>query len=128
VPSRITDNDIAAIVKHFALPPSSDPREYGAHSMRSGFIVTARTADKSDFAPQEDAPQNRNDDPSIFRTRCKSGAKTQVAASYSPDYPANDCRQLLHRTWRHRSGRRCGAATRAPRGEYPESSVTARKE
>ncbi len=50
VRSRFTDERMSALVKHFTFPPSYDPRSYGAHSLRSGFIVTARKQGKPDYA------------------------------------------------------------------------------
>ncbi len=48
VRSRFTPTRMRALVQRFALPSTFDPAAYGAHSLRSGFVTTAREKGRTD--------------------------------------------------------------------------------
>lgn len=50
VRARFSDAVLDDLLKRFALPPLYDPRTVGAHSLRSGFVTTARRLRKPDHA------------------------------------------------------------------------------
>jgi integrase len=50
VRSRFTDAVLTSLVKGHKLPPTLDPRNYGAHSLRSGLVTTARMDGRPDHA------------------------------------------------------------------------------
>lgn len=51
--SRLSDRDIARIVKRLAEAAGLDPRQFSGHSLRAGFVTTAATAGVPEWQIQE---------------------------------------------------------------------------
>lgn len=51
--ARFTNDVLNEILARFRLPDTHDPRKFAAHSLRSGFVTSARAAGKADYKIKE---------------------------------------------------------------------------